>query len=502
VLLHPTSLPGPYGIGDIGPSAHKFAEMLSSASQTWWQMLPVGPAGFSDSPYAALSAFAGNHLLISPDGLLMDGLLSKNELVEFTGNSGKVDYGEAISMKIPLIRHAMTAFYARTGSGGREEFDGFCSINWTWLDDYALFMALKVESGGKSWTEWSPELRRRDKGALDEARKRLATEIRFWKFTQFIFGRQWNLLKEKCRSLGVCLLGDMPIFVNHDSSDVWARSDLFRMDVDGKSEAVAGVPPDYFSSDGQWWGNPLYRWDVMRNDGYSWWVDRFKRTFSLFDAVRIDHFIGFHRYWAIPTSAHSAKEGHYEEGPGVNFFETVLGQIGTLPLFAEDLGIVTPEVTALREKFGFPGMRVLQFAFGGDDTNPYLPNNCTENSIIYTGTHDNDTTMGWYSGTEGRGSTRNPEQVARERNHFLSLAGGGTGEPNWDLIKLAMDTVCRISIFPAQDLLGLGSAARMNVPGVNEGNWQWRMKEGELHASIAARLGLLTRSTNRAIQTA
>jgi len=236
----------------------------------------------------------------------------------------------------------------------------------------------------------------------------------------------------------------------------------------------------------------------MRADGYSWWVDRLKRTFSMFDAVRIDHFIGFQRYWAIPSSAKSAKEGHYEDGPGAHFFETVLAQMGTLPLLAEDLGIVTPEVTALRERFGFPGMRVLQFAFGGDDTNPYLPQNCTENSFIYTGTHDNDTSMGWFSGTEGRGSTRNPEQVKREKEHFLSLIGGGTGEHNWDIVKMAMDTVCRVSVFPAQDLLGLGSSARMNVPGVNDGNWQWRLKEGALGVEAASRLGLLTRATRRA----
>lgn len=497
VLLHPTSLPGKYGIGDIGPAAHKFIEFLSSSSQSWWQMLPVGPAGFADSPYAALSAFAGNHLLISPELLVEEGWMEQKDIRPSGGDPERVDYGDVLASKTAILRRAMTNFYGKTAKSGREEFDGFCSINWTWLDDYALFMALKEESGGSSWTTWAPELRRRDKGALDEARKRLATEIRFWKFTQFCFGRQWEKLRAKSRELGVALLGDMPIFVNHDSSDVWARPELFRMDSDGNPESVAGVPPDYFSSEGQWWGNPLYRWDVMRNDGYSWWLDRFKRTFSMFDAVRIDHFIGFHRYWAIPSSSKSAKEGHYEAGPGMHFFETILGQLGSLPLLAEDLGIVTPEVTQLRERFGFPGMRVLQFAFGGDETNPYLPRNCTENSFIYTGTHDNDTTMGWYSGTEGKGSTRSGEQVAKERDAFLALVGGGTGEPHWDLIKLAMDTVCRVSVFPAQDLLGLGSSARMNVPGVNDGNWQWRLKEGALGVEIAARLGTLTRSSKR-----
>lgn len=498
VLLHPTSLPGPYGIGDIGPSAHKFAEFLSSASQAWWQMLPVGPAGFADSPYAALSAFAGNHLMISPELLVKEGWVSDSDCAPYGGNPECVDYGNVISSKTGIIKRAMTGFYEKTGKKGRDDFAGFCSINWTWLDDYALFMSLKEESGGKPWTAWSQELRRRDKGALEEARKRLANEIRFWKFTQFCFGGQWEQLRARCRELGIAILGDMPIFVNHDSSDVWARPDIFRLDGEGNPESVAGVPPDYFSKDGQWWGNPLYRWDVMRTDGYSWWADRFKRTFSLFDAVRIDHFIGFSRYWAIPASCGSAKDGHYEEGPGAHFFEAVREQLGSLPLLAEDLGIVTPEVTALREKFGFPGMRVLQFAFGGDESNPYLPKNCSENSFIYTGTHDNDTTVGWFKGTEGKGSTRSQEQVARERNAFLALVGGGTGEPHWDLMKLAMETVCRVSVFPAQDLLGLGSNARMNVPGINDGNWQWRLREGALGSEITSRLKKLALLSRRA----
>jgi len=498
VLLHPTSLSGPHGIGDLGPEARRLADFLGSAGQSWWQMLPVGPPGFADSPYAALSAFAGSPLLISPEELVADGFLKPGELGLVGGNKEKVDYGKVSSFKMGMLRQAFAAFESRGDAGHRANFDGFCSVNGSWLGEYALYMALKGDNHGIPWNRWPKEVRGREPAALAAARKRLDGEVRFWMFIQWCFGRQWEALRTHCRGKGVQLMGDMPIFVNQDSSDVWANPALFRLDSSGNPEVVAGVPPDYFSAEGQRWGNPVYRWDALRGQGYGWWVDRFRRTFSLFDAVRIDHFIGFHRHWEIPAGG-KARDGKYAAGPGAHFFETVKAQLGSLPLLAEDLGIVTPEVTALRKEFGFPGMRVLQFAFGGepDGTNPYLLHNCTPDSFIYTGTHDNDTTAGWFSGTEGMGSTRTPEHARKERDAFSAYIGQVPREPNWEMIRLAMMSVCAVAVIPAQDLLGLGSAARMNVPGVDGGNWQWRMVDGALTTAIAERLAKLTRMHGR-----
>jgi 4-alpha-glucanotransferase len=497
VLLHPTSLPGPHGSGDLGAEARRFARWLHAAGQRWWQMLPVAPVGYGNSPYSALSAFAGSPLLVSLEGLVEDGLLPAAGLAgapRFPRD--RVDFAAASAFRGRHLRRAFAAFASRPGRR-RRAFEAFCARNASWLDDFALYAALKEHQGLRAWTEWPEDLRRRERPVLRSVRRTLASELEFHRFCQWIFDRQWRALRMACRALGIALLGDVPLFVAHDSADVWAHPELWKLDARGRPTVVAGVPPDYFSETGQRWGNPLYRWDRMAGDGYRWWVDRLRITLERFDAVRLDHFIGFLRAWEIPASEPTAVRGRYVRGPGDALFDALEAALGApLPLVAEDLGVVTPEVKALRDRYGLPGLRVLQFAFGTDVSAPdFLPHNYPRRTVVYTGTHDNDTTVGWFR-DEG-GGTRTRAQIERERRAALDYVGGPPEAIHWSLIRAALLSVADLAVVPAQDLLGLGSAARMNRPGEPRGNWEWRLIAGSLGAALARRLAHLTRLSGR-----
>ena len=457
VLLHPTSLPGAHGCGDLGPQAHAFVRWLQGAGQRYWQMLPVGPLGYGNSPYSALSAFAGDPLLISLDRLADEGLLPRSALAAAPQFApGRTDYAAARAWREQCLRIAFDAFGERTSD--HPSFEIFCSENAGWLEDYALYSALKRARRELPWTEWEPDLRARDPAALDRARQALRAQVDQQRFEQFLFARHWQALRGESARLGVRLIGDLPIFVAHDSADVWAHRELFFLDPQGQPTVIAGVPPDYFSETGQRWGNPLYRWDEAT---LRWWVRRFEAMLSRFDAVRLDHFIGFSRYWEIPAGEATAQNGRWRPGPGARLFE----KLGPLPLIAEDLGAVTPEVTALREQFGFPGITLLQFAFGTDPQGPtFLPHNYQRNSVAYTGTHDNDTTAGWFAAL---GET--------ERAAALAYLGTSGREIHWEMLRAVWASVANLAIAPVQDLLGLGAEARMNTPGTAQGNWEWRL---------------------------
>lgn len=488
VLLHPTSLPGPWGIGDLGPEARAFVDGLAEARQRWWQVLPLGPTGYGDSPYQCFSAFAGNPLLISPQELLDEGLLdprdleAKPQLVE-----GWVDFGQLTRWKMSWLRRAARNFLtSRTGSLA-QEYAAFRREQAFWLDDYALFMALKEAHGGVAWTEWDTALVRRAPQALADWRARCELKIEEHAILQFFFFRQWHKLRTYASERGVGLIGDVPIFVAHDSVDVWSYPDLFFLDEQGQPSVVAGVPPDYFSATGQLWGNPLYRWERMAEDGYRWWIERVRCTLQLVDVVRIDHFIGFTRYWEIPAGSPTAEHGRYLPGPGAHFLDSLRAALGGLPLIAEDLGAVTPEVDRLRDQFQLPGMKVLQFAFASDPHDRFLPHNFTSNFVVYTGTHDNDTTVGWFRSAS-----------ARERAFAQRYLGRSGRDIAWDLIRLGLASVADTFIVPAQDLLSLGSEARMNFPGRPEGNWRWRLRSGQLTGAVWQRLADLTEIYGRA----
>lgn len=485
ILLHPTSLPGPYGCGDLGPEAHRFAEFLSEAGQRWWQMLPVAPVGYGNSPYSALSAFAGNPLLVSLDRLADEGLLDRMPRPRFPAD--RVDYARVA----PFRREQLRAAWARFGRRGRAAFRRFAEEQADWLEDFVLYRALKARHGERPWIDWAPELRDREPAALERAAIELEDDLEFHRFEQWLFERQWTELRERCAELGVGLIGDLPIFVAHDSADVWAHRELFFLDDSGQPTVIAGVPPDYFSATGQRWGNPLYRWDVLRESGYAWWIARFRQMLRRFDAVRLDHFIGFTRYWEIPASEPTAMNGKWVPGPGAQFFEAVQRALGTaeLPLIAEDLGAVTPEVTALRDRFAMPGIRLLQFAFGTDPQAPtFKPHNYPRSAAAYTGTHDNDTVVGWFHDPGGRSSTRTPAQTEKERRFAMRYLGSDGAEIHWDMIRALYASVADLAIVPLQDVLGLGPEARMNRPGTVEGNWEWRFTRRDLSRSVAARL--------------
>jgi 4-alpha-glucanotransferase len=492
VLLHLTSLPGAHGCGDLGPQAHAFARPRAGADQRWWQTLPVGPVGYGNSPYSALSAFAGDPLLVSVDRLVEEGLLPRRSLEgEPTYPAGRVDYAIARAARERHLRAAFTTFAQRTKE--HSEFEIFCVDNAAWLEDFALYSAIKGASRDKSWTEWEPELRARDPGALDRARQALRDEIHQRRFEQFVFARHWQSLRDECRRLGVGLLGDLPIFVAHDSADVWAHRDLFFLDAQGQPTVVSGVPPDYFSATGQRWGNPLYRWEELEQTKFRWWLQRLAQTFARFDAVRLDHFIGFARAWEIPAAERTAENGRWTPAPGAKLFEA----LGPAELIAEDLGAVTPEVTALRDRFGFPGMKVLQFAFGADpQAATFLPYNYERNAAAYTGTHDNDTIVGWFHGCGS--PQRTAEQCEKERRAALAYLGveGQPREIHWQMIRGVWSSVANLAIAPAQDLLGLGSEARMNRPGTSAGNWEWRL-DGPIPDEALERLRELTRIYGR-----
>ena len=490
ILLHVTSLPSPHGIGDFGKPAYDFVDFLAAASQKIWQVLPLNPTGFGDSPYQSFSSFAGNALLVDLLTLSEQGWLTSQDFTDvphFADDS--VDYGRVITFKQALLRRAAQRFFTHRNSTSRDAFDSFCANNAAWLEDYALFMAAKDFHQGRAWTEWDPWLRQRDPGALREWRNKLAPEIAFHRFAQFEFFRQWDGLKAHCRSCGVRIMGDIPIYVAHDSADVWAHPELFWLDRSGRPTAVAGVPPDYFSATGQLWGNPIYRWDLMACNGYAWWVDRFRAALRLFDLVRLDHFRGFEAYWEVPATAPTAMNGKWVKGPGRAFFETLQRAFGELPVIAENLGVITPEVEAIRHEFDFPGMSLLQFAFGTDPQGPsFRPHNYSHSLAAYTGGHDNDTTVGWWTSTGVGESTRTADDIRKEREFARAYMGFEDEPIQWVFIRAVLASVAAIAMIPLQDVLGLGTEARMNLPGTTSGNWRWRYRPEALTDRIRARL--------------
>lgn len=493
ILLHPTSLPGPFGIGDLGDEAFAFIDFLVASGQSLWQVLPLGPTGYGDSPYQCFSAFAGNPLLISPARLIQYGLLSNADLAtspEF--RSSRVDFGPVIDYKKTLLEKAFNSYQGSPQGRLQTEFGQFCHDHHWWLDDYALFRALKDAHGGVAWTDWENRFAVRDSGALASARNALHNRITAEKFFQFLFFKQWWALKSYCAERGIRIIGDAPIFVAGDSSDVWSHPEMFKLDSNRRPTVVAGVPPDYFSKTGQLWGNPIYDWNAMRADGFRWWVQRLRATLQMVDILRVDHFRGFAACWEVPAHDKTAERGRWVEVPGRELFATLRNTFGEMPIIAEDLGVITPDVEALRDDFGLPGMRVLQFAFRGDSKTIDLPHNYIRNCVVYTGTHDNDTTVGWFNSKAGAGSTRSAADIERERAYCLDYLASDGKEIHWDMIRAAWASVADTAVVPLQDVLGLGSRARMNLPASERGNWQWRFRSGALTSKISARLQGLT----------
>lgn len=501
ILLHPSSLPGRFGIGEIGPEAHRWLQELEKMGQRLWQVLPLGPTGYGNSPYQSLSSFAGNPLLISLDLLRKDGVLFPQDLAMIPAfDASRVEFGPVIEVRTAFLKLAARRFMTQCESSPllKKAFDLFCEREASWLDDYALFMALKEEHGLKAWLEWPRELALRDPNAIAEAIVRLESQMDEHRALQFFFDRQWRQLRQRAQAAGIHLIGDIPIFAAHDSADVWANPRLFELDDEGAPTVVAGVPPDYFSASGQRWGNPLYRWPEHKADGFAWWKARLRKVLDLVDVVRIDHFRGFAACWEIPASEPTAVNGRWVEAPGDELFAALRADLGAeVPVIAEDLGIITPDVDALREKHGFPGMRVMQFAFGADAlADNYVPEHYPVDCVGYTGTHDNDTTLGFFRSEEGQDTTRTAEQIEAERRTILKYTGTDGAQLNWDFIERLMTSKAQLVIVPMQDVLGLGSEARMNVPGKLGDFWTWRFRweqllpEIELHLlSIARRSG-------------
>lgn len=482
LLLHPTCLPSPFGIGDLGPAGRQFVDFLQRAQQQWWQVLPLGPTGYGNSPYLCYSATAGNPLLISPEDLAHEGLLAPEDWRDWPAcPAERVDFETVISAKYPLLERAWQRF--QTWGDGRERLQTFADHHRDWLPDYALFMALKEAHAGRPWYEWDASLAGRDPQALTAARTTLQEEVAFQVFLQYWFDRQWQALKHYAHGRRVRLIGDVPFYVSHDSADVWAAPDNFCLDPEtGAAALMAGVPPDYFSAEGQLWGNPVYNWDYLKAQNFQWWVARFRNTLNLVDVVRIDHFRGFQAFWQVAQGETTAIKGVWVEAPGAALFEQLRAELGDLPVLAEDLGVITPEVEALRDQFAFPGTKVLQFAFDGNPDNFYLPFNYSRNCAVYSGTHDNNTTVGWYAQLDE--TTR-----LRVRGYLGYLGRAGI---HWDMIRLALSSVAVLSILPLQDVLGLGSEGRMNRPGEAEGNWTWRYETSALSEALAQRLADLT----------
>lgn len=499
VLMHLTSLPGPHGCGDLGPSAYRFADFLVAAGQRWWQMLPVSPTGPGNSPYLSPSSLAGNPLCVSLVRLHADGLLTRDEIRPGRGLNlpGRVPFDAVIAYRLDRLRRAFQRFSVRLSRN--REYHAFCRRHSGWLDTHALFFALKQAHGGRAWTEWDRELAARKPAALTAARRRLATEIEFHRFTQFQFWRQWSALRNYCNQRGIGLIGDIPIYVAHDSADVWGDREVFDLDRKGQPVAVGGVPPDHFSKTGQRWGNPLYRWDVLKRRGYDWWIRRLRNMHDLFDLIRIDHFIGFHRYYRIPAAHATAEFGRWLPGPNDDLFRAVSKALGGLPIIAEDLGKVTPGVFALRDRFGLPGMKILQYAFGSARAdNTFLPHHYPRRCVVYTGTHDNDTTVGWYRSLQAQAAGRDGRKARAAIAYMKKYLGADAREVHWDLIRAACSSVADLAIAPTQDLLGLDSSCRMNHPGIADGNWVWRLRDGALTQRVADRLRDLTETFGRA----
>ncbi len=493
ILLHPTSLPSKFGIGDLGDEAFKFVDFLADAKQTYWQVLPLGPTGYGDSPYQCFSAFAGNTNLIAPQKLVEDGFLKTEEInqkPEFP--VGRVDFGKLYDWKNWILNTAYDRFRLTTSVDLRGKFETFCQQEAAWLDDYALFRAIKKSQDQKSWQKWEASLLLRKPAALAKAQEDLREEIQAQKFQQWLFFRQWNELKNYCRSKNIKIVGDVPIFVALDSADVWCNPSQFKLDEDGFPKVVAGVPPDYFSKTGQLWGNPIYNWEQMRRDDFSWWTRRVKATLKTVDIVRVDHFRGFAASWEVPGRDTTAQNGRWVNVPGKELFDALKNAIDDLPFWAEDLGVITPDVEELRDSFGFPGMHILQFAFGGDTDNHDLPHNYLKNCVAYTGTHDNDTTVGWFNSRAGSGSTRDADQIRREREFCLNYLKSDGEEIHWDFVRAVWESVADTAIAPMQDLLGLGNEARMNLPASSSGNWYWQCEESDFSDKINQRLRGLT----------
>ena len=488
ILLHVTSLPSPYGIGDLGPSAFSWVDRLHDGGQEWWQALPVGPTGYGNSPYQSLSSFAGNGLLISPDCLISDGLLNAGDC-DGHFPSDRVDYDAVIPFKENLLRKARARFHAGQRRDLRPAYQEFCAVQENWLEDYALFRALKNEFGGSGYLEWPDDLVLRRSAALANARRVLADEIDLFRFEQFLLLRQADELREYCHKKRVTLIGDLPFFVSPDSADVWAKPEFFLLDERRRPRFVAGVPPDYFAADGQLWGNPVYNWDALRSTGYQWCVDRIRVLLSHVDAIRMDHFRGFAAAWHVPAGDETARRGEWVAGPGVSFFEATQRELGQLPFIAEDLGTITRDVTLLRDQFHIPGTRVLQFAFDGNADNPYLPHNFSGNTVAYTGTHDNPPTREWYEEL--------PDSQKRTLSSYLKRQLLNSAEAAPALIELAWSSAAALTIAPLQDVFDLGAGSRMNVPGCPGGNWRWRFSEDMFSTRTFQWLRELTETSKR-----
>ena len=523
LLVHPTSFPSPYGIGDLGDGAYKFIDFMYTAKQRLWQVLPLGPTGYGDSPYQSFSTFAGNHYLISPDVLCKEGYLNFDDIENIPDfDPLSVDYGPVIEYKMDLLRKAFENFKANAKPAQKKAYEKFCKDNKKWLDNYTLFVSIKrhfilmrendmgspaLEAFreanaklltedqikdyyyGATWGSWPEDIAKRKKAAIAEYRTMLTKEIEFHSFLQYEFFREWKSLRAYAHKKGIKIIGDVPIFVAMDSSDVWAEPELFQLDKDGNPKAVAGVPPDYFSETGQLWGNPLYDWPAHKKQGYAWWTSRMASLMQVVDFIRIDHFRGFESYWATPYGQTTAIKGKWVKGPGKAVFTTMTKELGELPIIAEDLGIITDKVRALRASLNFPGMRVLQFSFSPDAKNLYIPHNFeTANTVLYTGTHDNDTSVGWYlSGDE------------EEKDYYRRYMNVSGDDVAWDLIRLAWASCAYYAIAPIQDIFSLGTEARMNVPGEPVGNWKFRYREDMLSEKIAERLVYLTEMFNRVV---
>lgn len=489
VLLPVTSLPSPYGVGDMGPSAFAWIDRLHEAGQSWWQALPLGPTGYGNSPYQSLSSFAGNGLLVSPELLVSDGLLHVSACEGQTFSSTSVDYGAVMQFKLRLLNQIWGHVKAGLRKDLRSEYEQFCHVQGHWLEDYALFRALKEKYHGMSYLEWPEGLIRRSPAAMTEARKELSQQIDKVRLAQFLIFQQARRLKEYANAKGIRLIGDLPFYVSPDSSDVWAHAELFLLDERCRPRFVAGVPPDYFSADGQLWGNPVYDWDALRRTGFRFYIERLRALLALVDVIRLDHFRAFAGAWHVPADAKTARTGQWIPGPGGEFFSTVKKELGALPFVAEDLGFITADVCALRDEFRIPGTRVLQFAFDGNADNPHLLANYSTNTVVYTGTHDNDTTRGWFESLT--------ETERRRVWRCLNRTEGDGREITGELLRVGWSSAAALAIAPLQDLLNLGSEARMNLPGTAEGNWRWRATEDMLNASAFEQLKDLTVTSNR-----
>jgi 4-alpha-glucanotransferase len=489
VLLHVTSLPSYGGVGDFGPAAYEFVDFLAASKQRLWQVLPLSPAGYGSSPYSALSAFAGNPVMISLEKLVQDGWLDAKRIEGLPGHDGPADFGAAATRKIPLIEEAAGNFLDHASDEQRAHFQKFCQDNMTWLPDYAMFNVLRRQFGYQSWIDWPVEYAQRKHDILTAALTEHGRALAIEQAIQFFFDEQWCALRTYCKAHDIRILGDVAIFVNYDSADVWTNPNLFELDADGKMIRVSGVPPDYFSASGQRWGNPLYKWGELKERGFDWWVARIRRTLTLYDMIRLDHFRGFEAYWSIAADEETAVNGQWVKAPGHELFQRLKEVFGELPFVAEDLGLITPEVDELREHFGMPGMRILQFGFSDRGAHLYLPHKFVPNTVVYTGTHDNNTTLGWWRDGATGEERDHVQTYLQPIEHDGDIVGA--------MIRAAARSVANLCIFPMQDILHLGSDARMNTPAASSDNWTWRYNRDALHPDIAAKLAALMEMTDR-----